>query len=88
MGYDRAPTGTQPAGTTSCEGGYAGLFDLSGNVGEWEDSCNGTTDADSCRIRGGSYQRASANLRCDDTYTWQRGAAFVDVGIRCCAAAL
>ncbi|WP_394820566.1 formylglycine-generating enzyme family protein [Pendulispora albinea] len=35
-----------------CEGGFTGLFDMSGNVAEWEDACK---DADQCPTRGGSY---------------------------------
>ncbi len=37
-------------------GAYAGVFDLSGNVAEWEDSCNGTTGTtDLCQTRGSRY---------------------------------
>lgn len=42
---------------TSCqaEPPYAGVFDLSGNAGEWEDSCTGYENLrDSCRVRGGN----------------------------------
>lgn len=51
-----------PAAT--CEGGVSDLFNMSGNVAEWEDSCEpvvvrpGEPPVESCRIRGGS--RASA----------------------------
>jgi hypothetical protein len=39
------------------------VFDLSGNVGEWEDSCTGYENLrDSCRVRGGSY--VSFNFNC------------------------
>jgi hypothetical protein len=50
---------------SSCQaqGPYAGVFDLSGNVGEWEDSCTGYEGLrDSCRVRGGSY--VSFNFNC------------------------
>ena len=34
----------------------AGVYDLSGNVFEFEDSCNGYQDRnDECRIRGGAF---------------------------------
>jgi sulfatase modifying factor 1 len=43
---------------TQCQStisGYTGVYDLSGNVWEWEDSCNDTTgQSDQCRLRGGS----------------------------------
>ena len=46
---------------TTCQStvsGYAGVFDLSGNVAEWEDSCEPFTNVpsgqvDYCRVRGG-----------------------------------
>lgn len=34
--------------------GYAGLYDMSGNVEEWDDSCKASTGPDDyCRLRGG-----------------------------------
>jgi formylglycine-generating enzyme required for sulfatase activity len=37
-------------------GAYAGVFDLSGNVREWEDSCTGVTGKnDYCQTRGNAY---------------------------------
>jgi formylglycine-generating enzyme len=36
--------------------GYSGVYDLSGNVLEWEDSCDGTSDQwDQCLVRGGAF---------------------------------
>src|SRR5256885_7307861 len=35
-----------------CVGGYPGLFDMTGNVEEWIDSCQG----DTCQAFGGSFQ--------------------------------
>ena len=68
--------------------GYAGVYDLSGNVCEWEDSCNGTSGvSDMCRVRDGSAYNDSASLRCDADSSSARGSAGVigrDVGIRCC----
>lgn len=37
---DTVPVGTTP----TCEGGYAGVFDLSGNVAEWINSCDDSPD--------------------------------------------
>jgi hypothetical protein len=76
---------------TSCQSivnGYAGVYDLIGNVDEWEDSCD---SFDLCRIRGGSF--VSESLRCDIDDN-QDGAAdgaadryrsSNDTGFRCCA---
>lgn len=42
-------------GCQSSVAGYSGVFDLSGNVWEWEDSCDGQAGPDDdCRRRGGS----------------------------------
>jgi formylglycine-generating enzyme required for sulfatase activity len=89
-----AAVGSKPA----CEGGYAGLFDLSGNADEWENSCSGTTDGtDTCRIRGIGLLNAF-----DETALAPDGAKFACAystintllmpsfikGFRCCADAL
>ena len=49
-------------GTVSkCVGGYAGVFDLSGNVFELEDSCNSLDAGATAKgvSRGGSYASAA-----------------------------
>lgn len=68
-----------------------GVYDLSGNVREWEDSC----DADGgCRMRGGSFGGLSDNLRCTYAIADNReegglgsNRAYADtyVGFRCCS---
>ena len=80
----------------ACAGGVTGLYHMSGNVAEWQNSCDGTTGAANCRIRGGSYAdgvSAAAKLACDANRTQQRVPAkpaqgdpdvLKDVGIRCC----
>jgi formylglycine-generating enzyme required for sulfatase activity len=62
----------------SAEPGYAGVFDLSGNVAEFEDSCEGTSGVDDkCRVRGSGFVNEdgeSSYMRCDDdTITVSRG---------------
>lgn len=69
--------------------GYAGIFDLSGNVAEWEDSCANTptsgSKTDNCHVRGGSYNDdLQASLACNADRQMSRNAAAADVGFRCC----
>lgn len=85
------------ANTVACEGGYPGLFDLSGNVAEWEDSCAGTTGAtDACLVRGGDLfqaERTVPSLLCNSSKpnavapnpaTQARSKKHERVGFRCC----
>jgi formylglycine-generating enzyme len=72
-----------------CEGGYPGLFDMSGNVREWEDACD---DAGNCASRGGGYLDsgdASAgkaeSLRCASAGLVPRLETNKERGFRCCA---
>lgn len=69
-----------------CQGGVPNLFDMSGNLREWEDACMGTNGAsDTCRLRGGAYDTpAAADLRCDADASETRDAAPDNAGIRCC----
>jgi formylglycine-generating enzyme len=69
--------------------GYSCVFDLSGNVWEWEDSCDRTEQSNYCRIRGGSFGNGSSYyLTCRYDYTHvlglRRDFVNADVGFRCC----
>jgi formylglycine-generating enzyme required for sulfatase activity len=75
--------------TPGCEGGYPGIFDLAGNVHEWENACfpldglPGRTDK--CWFRGGSYH----DLVNSCSSAWEVSRDYVDqdcdIGFRCCA---
>lgn len=100
-GYQNTTDVLRPVGEAkNCEGGFQGLFGMSGNATEWEDSCQSSGDAcaadpaggvacDWCRARGGSYGRppggAGAGLSCSDSDNERRSARYDDMGFRCCA---
>jgi hypothetical protein len=92
-GVDAAQGAPWPVTTKACAGGTStALYDMSGNVGEWEDSCSGGLDAgadagpnETCLVRGGSFLSGQADLRCDAVATeMARNYAGADVGFRCC----
>lgn len=69
--------------------GYTGIFDLTGNVAEWEDACDASADAgtktDLCHVRGGAYgDELQDKLACGADRTLARNVAAPDVGFRCC----
>jgi formylglycine-generating enzyme required for sulfatase activity len=71
-----------------CIGGVVNtLFDMSGNVSEWENSCSATTGmSDTCNVRGGSYKSAQSAMTCKNTNQAPiaRNTTADDVGFRCC----
>jgi formylglycine-generating enzyme len=67
-----------------CHGPMMGLYNMSGNVAEWESSCDGTGPAAACRVRGGSYADGAAGLRCDANRKLGRSQSSAEVGFRCC----
>jgi formylglycine-generating enzyme required for sulfatase activity len=98
--YEGSPTPTSaaavpmPVGSaTKCVGGSPGLYDMSGNVWEFENSCSATTGmGDNCAARGGSFweaDSASNDLQCSGVYAfYQRATQNKNIGFRCCADAL
>ena len=52
--------------SAGCVGGYPGIVDMSGNLGEWENACapQGFGNPDACGVRGGSYNDQSSTLTC------------------------
>jgi formylglycine-generating enzyme required for sulfatase activity len=76
-------------------GSVGGLYQMSGNVAEWEDSCEGIDPSSKCKLRGGSYQadNSAPALACAAERRLARMPPSVadsskdelkDVGFRCC----
>jgi formylglycine-generating enzyme required for sulfatase activity len=69
--------------------GYAGAYDLSGNVWEWEDDCFDRGQqggkATFCILRGGSYSLIGEFSRCGRPQAVSRNNPGGDIGFRCCA---
>ena len=65
--------------------GYSGVYDLSGNVSEWEDSCQGAGSNGLCHIRGGCCGGDNNYLPCASRDSVARNHADRIVGFRCCS---
>ena len=74
---------------TACEGGYGGVFDMSGNAWEWTGGCQSSTGAnDVCRSSGGAFYTAQPAMPCVITQGWgnfSRDMVQSALGFRCCA---
>ncbi len=81
-GADRREGAPTPTGSlTDCEGGYDGIFDMSGNLWEWVSGCGGGT----CVAYGGSYYDIfGTNLDCDSTTDREPTTEVPNIGFRCC----
>ncbi len=67
---------------------YSGVYDLSGNVWEWEDACDSTTKGEDakCALRGGAWDNNASESRCAETgFAYSRSNADGFVGFRCCS---
>lgn len=66
--------------------GYQGVYDLSGNVLEFEDNCSpGVGMSAMCITRGGSYGYWDDLMMCTSTMTSTRSSTSVGLGFRCCS---
>jgi formylglycine-generating enzyme required for sulfatase activity len=75
---------------TSCEGGVPGIFDMSGNVREWTNSCSSEVDGgrEECIARGGASDDGADVLACGNRQTDPRSYTSVHLGFRCCSDAM
>jgi len=69
---------------SGCVGGYPGIFDMSGNLGEWENECTTGVGGDLCGTRGGNYNDDSSHVTCTSVIARNRTSRFNAVGFRCC----
>jgi formylglycine-generating enzyme required for sulfatase activity len=59
---------------------------MSGNVEEWEGSCNGSNSKDdACLTRGGAFTHLEGDLMCASNVGTTRGTNSIIIGLRCCA---
>lgn len=91
--YDAGACNTEQSGSAApapvksfpgCEGGYAGIFDMSGNAWEWDDTCEPGGPSASCHVRGGSLARGEDEVRCTTSVGTPRDDDTGNNGIRCC----
>jgi formylglycine-generating enzyme len=75
--------GSLPSCVTT-DTGYSGIYDLSGNIFEWEDSCIGTSESAYCHIRGGAFNYNSSGLNCGVAGNYARVVVGYGIGFRCC----
>jgi formylglycine-generating enzyme required for sulfatase activity len=93
-GYCNGGDGASPSGIEAvafrpkCQSptiGYEGIYDLSGNVQEFEDNCDlGVGMSANCITRGGAYHFWDTQMWCTSTYSVLRSSASVGLGFRCC----
>jgi len=85
-GFDGMPGLVPSGGFPDCQGSPPGLYDMSGNVWEWVDACDGDGMESQCLRRGGSfYTDLEKDLRCDLQSYRPRTTALDHVGLRCCS---
>jgi formylglycine-generating enzyme len=80
------PQGVAPVATfPGCQGGYAGIFDMVGNVTEWIDSCPDPGPGSDCAGFGGNAQTLFAGAGCFQYEYYARNLGYARLGFRCCA---
>jgi hypothetical protein len=77
------PVGSKPDCQPPPDSGFAGVFDLIGNVEEWVDHCRAADDV--CSPRGLSFGMGAAAPQCSQSTYAERSVARDNLGFRCCS---
>jgi formylglycine-generating enzyme required for sulfatase activity len=73
----------QNAGTPAqCVGGFPGIYNMSGNLWEWTDSCS---NGGSCYAMGGAFDGTQSDLACTGNRSWTAIDGAGNIGFRCCS---
>lgn len=84
---DQSPAGGpwQAGSGVDCKTVGFAIFDMSGNVAEWEDSCidAGARDV-RCRVRGGSFASSDVEVACAADALQDINTPSARIGFRCC----
>ncbi len=88
--YNNRLSPVDVASLSSCQAPppYAGVYDMSGNVAEWEDSCDNTAKGATanCRLRGGSFVADTIYYPiCSLDVSVARNTYRDTIGFRCCS---
>ena len=77
--------GTVAVGSLSSCVGPKGVFDLSGNVREWIDSCDGPGRYANCQYMNGDFYTGQNEAQCSHADHATRDATWANsIGFRCC----
>lgn len=68
-----------------CEGGFPGIFDMSGNIGEWVNACNSSEPGANCLDRSSGFYEGESVAACATFRGHPRTGFLFHIGIRCCA---
>ncbi|MBX3187368.1 MAG: SUMF1/EgtB/PvdO family nonheme iron enzyme [Labilithrix sp.] len=72
----------------TCQGGFDGLFDMSGNAHEWIDACDssGSDPAQHpCELTGSSFTHGEPDMACTKYETTTRSGTLFEFSFRCCS---
>jgi sulfatase modifying factor 1 len=80
-GGNRGPVGAH----TGCVGGYPGIYDMNGELWEWNNACDSDKPDSFCHTYGGAFDSKDDELACNGApRPWTRSSTAANIGIRCC----